>query len=397
MSWAMVVLLAGQVGSGAAKDPLWDKALRIHRQAIVVDTHSDTTSPMTDEGLDFGARSTKTHMDIHRMAEGGLDAEFFSIYVAANYAREGGSARRALDMIDSVRRMVERYPDKIALATTAAEVRRLARQGKLAALMGIEGGHAIENSLPALRSFFDLGVRYMTLTHGNTNDWADSSGDKPRWGGLNELGRKVVAEMNRIGMIVDISHVSDETFYDVLAVATAPPFASHSSCRAISNHPRNMTDDMIRALAKKGGIIQINFYPAFIDDDYRKAAEERRAKLRSELGAKNPGDEAKMRGEAERRMRAMPPIPPPGLSKLIDHIDHVVKIAGADHVGLGSDFDGVPSLPTGIEDVTKLPMITYELLKRGYREADILKILGGNTLRVMEAVEAEARRLRGVD
>jgi membrane dipeptidase len=396
MHLVMAALLASQLDANASKDPLWAKALEIHRKAIVVDTHSDTTSPMTDEGFDFGTLSAKTHMDLPRMKEGGLDAEFFAIYVAGKYAKDGGSARRALDMIDSVRRMVERYPDKILLATTAADVRRLKKEGRIAALMGIEGGHAIENSIPALRSFFDLGVRYMTLTHSNTNDWADSSGDKPRWGGLNDLGRKVVAEMNRIGMIVDTSHVSDETFYDVIESATAPPFASHSSCRAICGHARNMTDDMIKALARKGGVIQINFFSGFLDEDYRKAMEARREKVKAELEAKYPGNADKATEETYKAMRAMPPVPPPGLARLIEHIDHAVKVGGADAVGLGSDFDGVDSLPVGMENVTKLPAITYELLKRGYSEADVIKILGGNTLRVMEAVEAEAKRLQSV-
>lgn len=394
MHLVMAALLASQLDANATKDPLWAKALEIHRKAIVVDTHSDTTSPMTDEGFDFGTRSAKTHMDLARMKEGGLDAEFFAIYVAGKYAKDGGSARRALDMIDSVRRMVERYPDKIQLATTASDVRRLKKEGRIAALMGIEGGHAIENSIPALRSFFDLGVRYMTLTHSNTNDWADSSGDKPRWGGLNDLGRKVVAEMNRIGMIVDISHVSDETFYDVIEAATAPPFASHSSCRAICGHARNLTDDMIKALAKKGGVIQINFFSGFLDEDYRKAMEARRDKVKAEQEPKYPGDAGKAAEETRKVIGEMPPIPPPGLAKLMEHIDHAAKVGGAGAVGLGSDFDGVDSLPVGMENVTKLPAVTYELLKRGYSEADIIKILGGNTLRVMEAVEAESKRLQ---
>ena len=396
MSLLMAALLATQIDPAVAKDPLWAKALAIHKKAIVVDTHSDTTSPMTDEGFDFGTRSEKTHMDLPRMRDGGLDAEFFAIYVAGKYAKEGGSARRALDMIDSVRRAVERYPDKMGLATTAADVRRLKAEGKVAALMGIEGGHAIENSIPALRSFFDLGVRYMTLTHSNTNDWADSSGDKPRWSGLNVLGRRVVAEMNRIGMIVDISHVSDDTFQNVIEVATAPPFASHSSCRAICNAPRNMTDDMIRALAKKGGVIQINFASGFLDEDFRLKRQARADQIKAEMEAKYPGDEAKQADEGMKAAKALPPIPPPGLAKLMEHFEHAIKVGGVDAVGLGSDFDGVDSLPVGMENVTKLPMITYELLKRGHSEADIVKILGGNTLRVMEAVEAEAKRLQSI-
>src|SRR5215510_1278870 len=250
---------------------LLEREMKIHREAIVIDTHNDITSPMTDEGFDLGARDTsgKVQTDIPRMKEGGLDAEFFAIYVAAKYAKEGGSARRAMDMIDGVYEQARRHPESLEMAFTAGDIRRIHKNGKIAALMGIEGGHAIEDSLSALRQFYKLGVRYMTLTHTNTNNWADSAGsiDTPpekRFGGLSDFGKEVVREMNRLGMMVDISHVGDETFSDCIEVSEAPMIASHSSCRALTNVPRNMTDDMIRALAKKGGVVDVNFNCEFL-------------------------------------------------------------------------------------------------------------------------------------
>jgi membrane dipeptidase len=386
------------------QDPLWRRALALHHRALVVDTHSDTTSRMLDDatqesgltpGFDVGRRFKDGHMDLPRMKEGGIDAEFFAIYVAKEYA-PSGAARRAMEMIDSVDKMLTRYPDRIQLARSAGDVRRIAQRGRIAALLGIEGGHAIEDSLGALRIFWNLGVRYMTLTHTNSNSWCDSSGDEPRWRGLNELGRRVVHEMNRIGMIVDVSHVSDDAFWAVMETTSAPAIASHSSCRALCNHPRNMSDDMIRALARNGGVIQINFNSGFLDDSFNEATKLLRSRLRAAAEASLRDDPEGLAKELERISRAVPDTPPP-LSKLIDHIDHAVKLAGADHVGLGSDFDGVPSVPAGMEDCTKLPAITYELLERGYRDEDVVKILGGNTLRVLEAVERESRRLTAAE
>jgi membrane dipeptidase len=376
-------------------DPkLWERALRLHRAAIVVDTHSDTTTRMLDEHFDIGPRAKDGHMDLPRMAEGGLDAQFFSIYVDKDYVAKGGSARRALDMIDALDRQLALHADRMELATTAADVRRIVKRGKVAALMGIEGGHAIENSLGALRMFFKLGVRYMTLTHTNTNDWADSAGtidDEPatlrRWGGLNDLGRQVVAEMNRLGMLVDVSHVSDETFADVIEVTKAPVIASHSSCRALCDHPRNMTDDMLRALAENGGVVMINFYDTFLDqrrvDEIRRLRPERRA-----VAARFPDDPA-ARDKALDEFDRAHPLPVTPLKVLIDHIDHAVKVAGVEHVGLGADLDGGITTPDGFRDIRDLPEITYALLERGYSDADIRKILGENILRVM----AEAERV----
>ncbi len=375
---------------------LWREALKIQRKSIVVDTHNDITSMMIDDGYDLGTSSVgKYHTDLARMKEGGLTAEFFSIYVDRSYAAKGGSARRALDQIDLVYRAAERYPDKMMMATSVADIRRAKKQDKIAALMGIEGGHAIENSLMALRDFYRLGVRYMTLTHNNTNDWADACCDTARNNGLSDYGREVVREMNRLGMFVDISHVSDKTMSDVLDVSTAPVIASHSSARALSNHPRNIPDDLLRRIAKNGGVVMVNFYPVFIDQKVLDANKERNERLKPQLDALNEqykDDAVRLSAERQKVFDANP-LPPTPLSVLIDHIDHIAKVAGVDHVGIGSDFDGVPSLPVGIEDISKLPVITYELLRRGYNEKDIRKILGENLLRAFAEAEKVARTM----
>ena len=382
------------------------RAERLHREAIVVDTHNDVTTPMIDDGFDLGMRGDdpngkiKTHTDLRRMKAGGLDAEFFAIYVDKLFvnkkpAEGGGAARRAMDMISLVKEQTERHREVLEPATTVADIRRIARKGKIAALMGIEGGHAIEDSLHVLRMFHDLGVRYMTLTHTNTNDWADSEADlnNPNvrhHNGLTGFGREVVREMNRLGMMVDVSHVSDKTFYDVIETSRAPVIASHSSCRKLADHTRNMTDDMLRALAKNGGVIMINFYDGFVDGKKAALAMQARSK-QEELNQQYPND--LKRAEAEmQKWREANPMPKTPLSVLIDHFVHVINVAGIDHVGIGSDFDGVPGLPEGMEDISKLPNITLELLKRGYSDADVKKILGENLLRVMTQVERAARR-----
>lgn len=357
-----------------SESALRERARRLHLSSIVIDTHNDITSPITDEGFDMGARdrSGKIQTDIPRMKEGGLDAEFFSIYVSALYARKGGAARRALEMIDGVYEQARRHPDSLEIATTTEDIRRLHRTGKIAALMGIEGGHAIEDSLAALRLFHRLGVRYMTLTHTNTNNWADSAGGisvaaEKRHNGLSDFGREVVREMNRLGMMVDISHVSDETFADVIEVTRAPVIASHSSARALTNVPRNLTDDMLRAVARNGGVVMVNFYNGFINTEYARPGMARPTKSASTAT----------------------------LGMLMAHFEHIIRVAGIDHVGIGSDFDGVDGeLPTGMEDVSKLPTITYELLRGGHSEDDVRKVLGENLLRVMARNEEVARQLR---
>jgi membrane dipeptidase len=377
---------------------LRERAMKLHREAIVLDTHNDITSPITDEGFDLGARDTsgRTQTDIPRMKEGGLDAEFFAIYVAASYARNGGSARRALDMIDGVYEQARRHPESLEMAFTSVDIRRIHKTGKIAALMGIEGGHAIEDSLPALRMFHQLGVRYMTLTHTNTNNWADSSGDinnpnVKHHTGLSDFGRDVVREMNRLGMMVDISHVSDKTFWDAIETSQAPVIASHSSARGLTDVPRNMTDDMLRAVAKKGGVVMVNFGKSFVNTKYVKPSPEIQAKM-DEIRNQYSGDRATMRAKL-RELQGPPPHVT--LDMLIDHFVHIAKVAGVDHVGIGSDFDGVGGqLPEGMEEISKLPAITYELLKRGYSDADVKKVLGENFLRTMSEVERVAKRLQ---
>jgi membrane dipeptidase len=388
-------------------DALRQRANRIHRDAIVVDTHNDVTSAILDEGFDLAMPDTRpngkmrTHTDNARLKRGGVDAQFFAIYVGKEFvgksaAEGGGPARRALDMIDIVYDQVARHPESLEMAYTAADIRRIARSGKVASLMGIEGGHAIEDSLHALRMFFRLGVRYMTLTHTNTNDWADSEGDlnNPRvkhHDGLTDFGKQVVLEMNRLGMMVDVSHVADKTFYDVIATTKAPVIASHSSARAISNHTRNMTDDMLRAMSKNGGVVMVNFYDGFIDPRKASVTLQSRA-MSDELREKYPNDPRKQASELETWRAANAVTGKTPLGVLIDHFDHIIKVAGIDHVGMGADLDGIPldGTPEGIEDVSNYPVITYELLKRGYSEIDVRKVLGENLLRVMTEVERVA-------
>ncbi len=377
-------------------EKLWRRALEIQRNAIVIDTHNDVTTPMTNDNYDLsGTPPTPYRTSIERMKQGGMTAEFFSLYVKPWYVDHGGAARRTLDMIDSVYRAVERHPTDLMFATSAADIRRAKREKKIAALMGIEGGHAIENSLPALRQFYRLGVRYMTLTWNNTNDWADAGRGEKKHNGLSEFGKEVVREMNRLGMLVDVSHVSDKTMSDALDVSTAPIIASHSSARALSNVPRNIPDDLLQRIAKKNGVVQVNFYSVFVDAaTVSPQSAERDARLKAQQDAINEkykNDPERLAEEGD-KLEAANPLPPLPISKLIDHIDHIVKVAGIDHVGLGADFDGANDMPEGAKDVSMLPNITYELLKRGYSEQDIRKILGENFLRVFADAEAVARK-----
>jgi membrane dipeptidase len=386
---------ASSSAAAPARDAsLWREAQRIQSKAIIVDGHNDITSAMVDEDYDLATPSAgKYHTDIARMKQGGMTAQFFSVYVDRKYVKEGGSARRALAMIDVVYRAAERHADDLVLATSVADIRRAKQQKRIAALMGVEGGHAIENSLAVLRDFYRLGVRYMTLTHNNTNDWADSSRDEPRHNGLTDFGKEVVREMNRLGMLIDVSHVSDKTMSDVLDISSAPVIASHSSARALSNHPRNIPDNLLRRIAKNGGVVMVNFYPVFIDQKAYDADRARTERLKPQVDAlKERFKDDPVRLEEEtKKLEDANPLPPTPLSVLVDHIDHITKVAGIDHVGLGSDFDGVPSLPEGLKDISQLPNITYELLRRGYKEEDIRKILGENLLRAFAASERVAR------
>src|SRR5678815_2555115 len=374
---------------------LWQRALQIHRRAIVVDTHNDVTTPMTNDDFDLsGEPPAPYRTNIERMKKGGLTAEFFSLYIKPWYVEHGGSARRVLDMIDSVYRAVERNPRDLMIATSAADIRRAKRQRKIAALMGIEGGHAIEDSLPTLREFYRLGVRYMTLTWNNTNNWADANRPPKKHNGLSDFGKEVVREMNRLRMLVDISHVSDDTMNDVLDVSTAPVIASHSSARALSNVPRNIPDDVLKRIAKNGGVVQVNFYSVFVDEKtVAPQNDERNKRLKSQQDAIDAKykDDPERRAEESDKLEAANPLPPLPISKLIDHIDHIVKVAGIDHVGIGADFDGANDMPEGAQDVSMLPNITYELLRRGYSEQDIRKVLGGNLLRAFGEAERVSR------
>jgi membrane dipeptidase len=377
-------------------DDIAARARKLHFASIVVDTHDDTTQRFLDGDFDLGARSATGSIDIPRMKEGGLGAIFFSIWIPSKIT--GPEAiKRAVDQIDAVREQVRRHPKEITLATSAAEVREARKQGKIAALMGVEGGHMIASDLGVLRSYAALGVRYMTLTHSGNDEWADSSTDTAVHNGLTDFGKDVVREMNRLGVMVDISHVSDKTFYDALAVSKAPLIASHSSCRAICDAKRNMTDPMIKDLAAKGGVIQINYHVGFLSEDFMNA--DKNPEITKAIAAevqKRCGDkEGCQLIEGDRLTREyveQGKLPRVDYTKIIEHIDHAVKLVGADHVGLGSDFDGA-NMPFGMEDATKLPQITEALLRKGYSEDDVRKILGENTLRVMTEVERVSREL----
>lgn len=417
-------------GSGAGEDfvipkpraPLGDApsmgagsrllAARVHRSAIVVDTHADTPQRLLDAHYDLADARRGGDLNLDSVRRGNLSAEFFSIWVEPALYK-GEYARRTLELIDAVKRQVNRHSDRIVFADSSEAIRRAHREGKFAALMGIEGGHSIENSLGLLRQYYDLGVRYMTLTWSNSNGWADSSGDvndrrvRHTARGLTRFGEEVVLEMNRLGMMVDLSHVSDRTFYRAQAISRAPVFASHSSARALCDHPRNMTDDMLLAVAhtggprSKGGVVQVNFFSGFISQAYRNAL--RSIKPKADRLVHAARRRAKSRGqvfsheELERiRRQFASKIPRPPLSVLIDHIDHIAEVAGVDHVGLGSDFDGVGGqLPDGLDSPADLPKVTLALLERGYSTRDCRKVLGENLLRVFREVELVGVKMRG--
>src|ERR1700726_4879153 len=376
-----------------------EKARKLHFSSIVVDTHDDTTQRFLDGKFDIGERTHTGSIDIPRMKEGGLNAIFFSIWIPSKVTGPE-AVRRALEQIDAVREQVRKHPNDLVLATTAVQIREAKKKGQIAALMGVEGGHMINSDLEVLRKFAGLGVRYMTLTHSGNDEWADSSTDSAVHNGLTDFGKDVVREMNRLGMMVDISHVSDKTFYDALAISKAPLIASHSSCRAICDAKRNMTDQMIKDLAAKGGVIQINYHVGFLSQEFQtaqKAHPEYGQQIQDEAKKRCAGKEACELVETEKVVRefvADGKLPRVDWTKIIEHIDHAVKLVGADHVGLGSDFDGAV-MPYGMDDVSQLPRITDALLKNGYSESAVQKILGGSTLRVMEQVEATAKRMGG--
>ena len=383
------------------------RARAIHNSAIVVDTHADTPQRFLDEGFDIGNTDPKDigHISLDKARAGNLGAEFFSIWVDPSTVPANQYAQHTLDEIDSVYEQAARHPDRMMMAFSVADIERAHKEKKLAALMGIEGGHSIQNDIHLLRDFYRLGVRYMTLSWSNTNEWADSSGDindpaVQHHNGLTDFGKQVVLEMNRLGMLVDISHVADKTFYDAVAVSKAPVIASHSSARALTDAPRNMTDDMLRAVAKNGGVVQVNFFNAFDDAEYAQAAKaqnkDREAAVKAYIDQQKAAGKTVSYIEVDRIEREWSAkIPRSPLKSLIDHIDHIAKVAGIDHVGLGSDFDGVSgATPQGIDSAADLPKITQALLDRGYSADDIRKILGGNTLRVFREAERVSREMQ---
>src|SRR5579859_5234295 len=395
---AALYFAGGVVMSAVSRgDDIEARARTLHFASIVVDTHDDTTQRFLDGDFDLLPRNRSGSIDIPRMKEGGVGAIFFSIWIPSKITGPD-AVKHALDQIDAVREQARKHPKEIALATTAAEVREARKNVKIAALMGVEGGHMIASDLSVLRSFAALGVRYMTLTHSGNDEWADSSTDKAAHNGLTEFGKDVVREMNRLGMMVDISHVSDKTFYDALAVSKAPLIASHSSCRAICDVPRNMTDQMIKDLAGKGGVIQINYHVGFLSQEFRNA-EKADPEINKAIGievARRCGDKEGCQmiegDKITREYVEKGKLPRVDYTKIIEHIDHAVQLVGAEHVGLGSDFDGA-NMPFGMEDVSKLPQITEALLRKGYSDDDVRKILGENTLRMMTDVERVSREL----
>lgn len=361
----------------------------VHRRAIIVDGHCDTPYRLLRHNLHLDEHDTEAQADLKTLRESGITASFFAAYVPPFYADRGAAdfARKLIDLIEAEAR---RRPDAVTLCTDSAGIRAAKRDGKIALMIGVEGGHAIEDSLDVLRELYSRGARYMTLTHVNTNHWCDSSGDAPRHGGLTEFGREVVRTMNDLGMIVDISHVSDDAYRAVLETTRVPVVATHSSCRALCRHPRNMTDDMLRELARNGGVCMINFFSAFISDDVAQVI--MKAQKRSKKDADPTGGTEEMpddRTDWDTYLEWFQSLGCPNatLDQVADHIFHAAAVAGIDHVGIGSDFDGVPSLPDGLGTAASLPRLTERLLGRGMREDEVEKVLGGNFMRVFEAVE----------
>ena len=372
-------------------EPVSERARKVHEAGMLFDGHNDLPWRLREDGdvkfetLDLSKRLPTGQTDIPRMREGGLKAQFWSVYIPNE---QPNPARSVTEQIDIVHRMIERYPDDLELALNAEDVTRIVKAGKVASLIGIEGGVAIENDLAQLRAFHRLGARYMTLTHNSTLDWADAATDTPKHGGLTPFGERVVREMNRLGMLVDISHVSPGTMDDVLRVSEAPVIASHSSAFAIAPHPRNVPDDILKRLPKNGGVVMVNFFSGFIVPEYAKQMNA----ARKELRAKYP--DTKAFNAAYQEWFKADKFPRGTISTVVDHIDHIVKVAGIDHVGIGSDFDGITAWPVGLEDVASYPRLTEELLKRGYSEGDVHKILGGNVLRAFREAGKVSKRLK---
>ena len=392
MRFALWAVLTTSVAVAQTTRQVTDaEVMRVHQSTLLIDTHNDVAMK-TVTGYDISKPAPKGSTDIPRLKSGNVGAQFFAAYVAAKYVKTNKSAEHARVVINSIRNdIVGRHPDTFQFARSAEDILGARKRGKIAALIGLEGGHAIDDNLRTLREFYDSGVRYMTLTHSNTNNWADSAGDindttVKHHGGLTKFGQDVVHEMNRLGMIVDVSHVADDTFWDVLDSSQAPVFASHSSCRALAGSRRNMSDDMIRAMAKKGGVIQINFACDFLSERARLDSPEEKKKANAQFGS----DQDELRAYVESHFARAT------LADVVAHIDHVVRVAGIDAVGIGSDFDGIDCAPIGLEDVGQFPNLTRALLEKGYTQEQIQKIYGGNTLRLMREVERTAKTMQGM-
>ena len=396
----------GAAPASSAGGELAARARKLQAEAIVVDTHEDVPDALGEKWADIAERGATLHFDIPRAREGGLTAPFFAVYVSSTFAEAGGAAKKTLEVIDLVGRVVASHPADLVPAASVSEIRKAKKDGKIAVLMGIEGGHAIEDSLPTLRQFHRLGIRYMTLTHVNTNHWADATGPffLPDFdpaaarvhGGLTDFGREVVREMNRLGMMVDISHVSDDTMADVFATSRAPVFASHSSCRALCDIPRNLTDDEIRQVASKGGVIMINIGSYFLDPETVAAQKAELAKIRPEYDRikKELAGDVQARDAAIGKLLKPLPRRRTQWTKAVDHIEHAMQVGGPGCVGLGTDFDGIQDPPEGLDDVSMLPKLTEELLRRGHSDAEVKGVLGENFLRFFAKVEETAARLR---
>jgi membrane dipeptidase len=391
-----LLVTSASAAAAAQSDPALERARKLLRSVPLIDGHNDLaweireskTAPMDVAAYDLRAR-TPGHTDLERLKAGQVGAQFWSIYVPGE-VKDSGYARIQLEQFDIARRFIARYPERLALALTAADIEREFKRGRVASLLGMEGGHVIENSLGALRSYYDLGARYMTLTHNVTLDWADAALDSTRHDGLTDFGREVVREMNRLGMLVDLSHVSPATMSDALDVTQAPVIFSHSSARALTEHPRNVPDSILQRLPKNGGVVMVTFVPAFVSNEvaqYEKRETEENERISAEADT----------AEVSRRMeqwRAANPRPQATLAQVADHIEHVRKVAGVDHVGLGSDFDGITNVPVGLEDVSTFPQLFAELIRRGWSDDDLRKLAGRNLLRVMREAEGTSERLR---
>jgi membrane dipeptidase len=375
---------------------LTEEGLRVHRSGLLIDGHNDLPWMLREKKdpsfriFDINKPQPEINTDIARLRKGGVGAQFWSAFVPASFGKKGIAVRETLEQIDTIHRMVRAYPETFEMASTADDVVRIHANGKIASMIGVEGGHSIDNSLAVLRMYYLLGVRYMTLTHSETLDWADSATDKPKSHGLSAFGEQVVREMNKLGMLVDISHVSAETMRHAIRVSRAPVIASHSSAFAVANHPRNVPDDVLRLVKDNGGVVMVNFFSGFVVPEAARMSQDMFQVMR-EMQKKYP-DEKEFSG-ALKQYGKEHPLPAGTIHDVVDHIEHIIRIAGVDHVGLGSDFDGVTQLPKQLEDVSCYPYITQELLNRGHSADDIHKVMGGNVLRVMRRAEEVAREM----